>query len=174
MTNSRYNTFAAYNQWANERIYNCAEKLTEAEFRADRGVFFKSMQGTLNHILVGDQLWMARFLGEGPIPKSLDEILFKTLPELRAARANEDKRIIDWVATLDDKKLAGVFVYTPITIPRRTEQVLAPALDHFFNHQTHHRGQAHSIFTGFGMEVPSLDLVAFRIENKMPGIRFLD
>ena len=64
----RYAMFAAYNTWANERLYDAAAKLSDADYRADRGAFFKSMHGTLNHLLLGDRIWMRRFTGSGEHP----------------------------------------------------------------------------------------------------------
>ncbi len=79
----RYRMFAGYNAWANERLYAAAAKLTDAEYRADRGAFFKSVHGTLNHLLVGDRIWMQRFTGQGEAPARLDTILFDDLASLR-------------------------------------------------------------------------------------------
>ena len=76
MNLDRYVLFAGYNVWANERLYNAAEKLSDQEYRADRGVFFKSIHGTLNHLLVADRIWMKRFTGQGEAPNKLDVILF--------------------------------------------------------------------------------------------------
>ena len=56
-----YHTFAGYNAWANRRLYEAAGTLSDAEYRADRGAFFKSMHGTLNHLLATDRIWMKRF-----------------------------------------------------------------------------------------------------------------
>ena len=61
----RYIQFAGYNAWANRRIYDVAATLSDEEYRADKGAFFKSMHGTLNHLLVTDWIWMKRFTGEG-------------------------------------------------------------------------------------------------------------
>jgi uncharacterized damage-inducible protein DinB len=87
---------AGYNRWCNERLYAAAASLTEDELRADRGVFFRSMLGTLNHILVADRIWMRRFTGSGDAPARLDAILHEELDALRAARQSEDARIADW------------------------------------------------------------------------------
>lgn len=100
---ARYVTFAGYNRWANEQLRETAARLSDADYRADRGAFFQSLHGTLNHLLVGDRIWMRRFTGTGE----------------------------------------------------------APALDHFFNHQTHHRGQAHCLLTGLTGGAPSLDLIVY-------------
>jgi uncharacterized damage-inducible protein DinB len=154
--------FAAYNQWANSRIYDAAADLDEEEFHRNVGAFFGSMMGTLNHILTADRIWMRRFTGEGDAPARLDTILHRALPGLRLAREAEDKRIIDWVGALSDKALSGRFSYMTISDMRTVSQRLAPALDHFFNHQTHHRGQAHTILTVLGRPSVSLDLTQFQ------------
>jgi len=72
---SRYQMFAGYNAWCNERLYDAAAQVPDADYRADRGAFFKSLHGTLNHLLVGDRIWMRRFTGAGEQPPSLDTIL---------------------------------------------------------------------------------------------------
>lgn len=154
--------FAAYNQWANSRIYDAAADLSEDEFSRDTGAFFGSLMGTLNHILVADRIWMKRFTGEGDAPAKLDTIIHKTLAPLRATRETEDKRIVDWVESLSDKALAGRFSYMTVTDMRTISQRLSPALGHLFNHQTHHRGQAHMILTALGRPSVSLDLIYFQ------------
>lgn len=156
--------FAGYNEWANSRLYAVAETLSPDEFAADRGAFFGSLSGTLNHLLVTDRIWLHRFTGAGTAPVSLDAILHADFAPLRQARAAEDARIIAWVDRLDEAALAESFTYRPVTNPRDITQPLAPALAHLFNHQTHHRGQAHAILTGFGKAVPSLDLIQFQRE----------
>jgi uncharacterized damage-inducible protein DinB len=154
--------FAAYNQWANGRIYDAAADLDEEEFDRNVGAFFGSMAGTLNHLLVTDRIWMKRFTGEGDAPARLDTVLHRALPGLRLAREAEDKRIIDWVGGLSDKALSGRFSYMTVSDMRTVSQRLAPALDHVFNHQTHHRGQAHAILTILGRPSVSLDLAFFQ------------
>lgn len=157
-----YRMFAAYNRWANQQIYGAAAGLTSDEFSRNAGVFFGSMRGTLNHILVADRIWMKRFTGEGDAPKTLDTILHDDFSVLQEARQNEDERIIVWINGLDDARLAGRFTYITATDMRTVSQRLAPALAHFFNHQTHHRGQAHAILTRLGRQAPTLDLVHFQ------------
>jgi uncharacterized damage-inducible protein DinB len=159
---SHFDMFAGYNAWANRRLYDAAAKLTEAQYRTDRGAFFRSLHGTLNHLLVGDRIWMRRFTGEGPSPARLDEILHDDLASLRAAREAEDRRILDYVAGLDEAKLAGLIRYRRLTAPDEVVQPLAPALAHFFNHQTHHRGPAHAILTGLVGAAPELDLLYYQ------------
>jgi uncharacterized damage-inducible protein DinB len=153
---------AGYNAWCNERVYEVAALLPDADYRADRGAFFKSVHGTLNHILVADRIWMKRFTGEGEAPNRLDAILFETFDELRAARQAEDERIVASMGNLSEADLAGSIRYRTIVNPVEIEQPLTPALVHFFNHQTHHRGQVHCLLTGFGLKAPSLDLILFQ------------
>ncbi|WP_173932231.1 DinB family protein [Chelativorans sp. Marseille-P2723] len=152
---------AEYNRWANRLLYEAAAQLTAEEYTRDAGAFFRSMKGTLNHILVADRIWMRRFTGEGEAPSQLDAILHDALPALRLAREAEDKRIIGWVKGLDETALKGRFTYMTVVAPRTISQRLSPALTHFFNHQTHHRGQAHMILSVLGKSPPSLDLIYF-------------
>jgi uncharacterized damage-inducible protein DinB len=161
---AHFDMFSRYNAWANERLYDAAAKLSDADYRADRGAFFKSMHGTLNHLLVGDRIWMHRFTANEPINVALNAILFDDLAALRTARRNEDRRIISFVESLTESGLAGVIRYRTITNPRDIEQPLSPALAHFFNHQTHHRGQAHGLLTAITGDAPSLDLIMFQRE----------
>lgn len=158
-------TLAAYNAWANRRVYAAAARLTEEQYRADRGVFFRSLHGTLNHLLATDRIWMRRFTGEGDAPDRLDAILFEELGPLAEARRAEDERIERFVGGLDAAALAGTFTYRRVTTPETFTQPLAPALLHLFNHQTHHRGQAHACLTGLVGEAPALDLLFFQRES---------
>jgi len=153
---SRYTMFAGYNAWANERIYDAASRLGDAAYRADRGAFFKSMHGTLNHMVVADRIWMRRFTGAGDAPTQLDTILYDDFAALRAARRAEDERITAYIDGLTKADFARPLRYLTITNPATIEQELSPALDHFFNHQTHHRGQAHGLLTDMLMSRQSL------------------
>src|SRR5215472_10382287 len=102
---SRYQKFAGYNRWCNERLYEAAAKMPEADYRADRGAFFRSLHGTLNHLLVGDRIWMRRFTGVGDVPPSLDAILHNDFTALRDARRSEDVKIVRYVGNLSDADL---------------------------------------------------------------------
>jgi uncharacterized damage-inducible protein DinB len=157
-----FSTFAHYNAWANCRVYDAAAKLSDADYRADRGAFFKSMHGTLNHLLTTDRIWMQRFTGTGDAPQRLDAILHERLADLRAARDAEDRRIVTYIDGLDEAAFAGVIRYRRVSTPEEFVQPLAPALAHWFNHQTHHRGQAHMILTSLGKSAPELDLLYFQ------------
>ena len=168
---TRYGVLARYNAWANHKLYAVAGALTDEDYRADRGAAFKSLHGTLNHLLVTDRLWLARFAGDPAPPYRLDTILFDDFAALDAARQAEDTRLISLVDGLDEAALAGTFRYTRASSTERYEQELAPALDHLFNHQTHHRGQAHAIVTAFGFAAPALDLLFFQREVGFGGMR---
>jgi uncharacterized damage-inducible protein DinB len=159
--------FALYNRWANERLYEAAAALSEADYRSDRGAFFGSLHGTLNHLVVADRIWMRRFTREGPVHTRLDDIACGDLPGLAAMRRDEDERIISYVETLTESDIAGTFTYSPLAHRIEVTQPLASALAHFFNHQTHHRGQAHGLLTAIGGRnfAPSLDLVLFQRET---------
>lgn len=156
-----FNMFAHYNRWANATLYAEAAKLTREEFNQPTGAFFGSLMGTLNHLLVADRIWLHRFSGEGSLPTRLNENLFIEFEPLHAARKEEDERIIRWVGTLSEDALRNEFTYTPVTSPQSVTQKLGPALAHIFNHQTHHRGQAHTILTTLGKPSLALDLIYY-------------
>jgi uncharacterized damage-inducible protein DinB len=170
---SRYLMFAGYNAWCNRRLYDATAKLADADYRADRGAFFNSMHGTLNHLIVGDRIWMQRFTGKGQIPPSLDAILYDDFQELRAARVAEDARISGFVEGLSEPDLTGTIRYRTLVNPADIEQELSPALDHFFNHQTHHRGQAHALLSSIigNAATPSFDLIIYQRETGQGGLR---
>jgi uncharacterized damage-inducible protein DinB len=161
---SHYTMFAGYNAWANRRLYDAAALLSDADYRADKGAFFKSMHGTLNHLLATDRIWMKRFTGEGEAPERLDAILHDRLADLDAARTAFDRHIVAWVDSLDEPRLRGVIRYRRVSTPDEFVQPLMPALDHWFNHQTHHRGHAHMILTTLGRQAPELDLLYYQRE----------
>lgn len=162
----RCRMFAGYNRWANERLYAAAAELGDDQYRADRGAFFRSVHGTLNHLLVADRIWMRRFTGTGEVA-ALDTILFDELAALRVAREAEDARIIAYVEGLDEEGLGQPIEYSNSS-GARFGQSVGTALDHFFNHQTHHRGQVHALLSHFlgNAATPSLDLIGFQ---RLPG-----
>ncbi len=166
---AHYRMFGHYNAWANGRLFDAVARLSTEQYRADRGAFFRSVHGTLNHLLVTDRVWMQRFTGEGEAPSRLDAILYESFDELRAARQAQDRRIIDFADGLDDGRLAGTIKYRRVSSPEEFEQPLAPALAHWFNHQTHHRGQVHSLLTGLVGEAPELDF-CFSSGSRPPEI----
>jgi uncharacterized damage-inducible protein DinB len=159
---------AQYNAWANARLYAAARALPDGDYRKNVGAFFGSLHGTLNHLLVTDRIWMRRLTGEGEHPAQLNAILFEDLGELDAARRSEDDRIIRYVEGLKAEELDRQVDYaTTRGAPRRNR--LSEILAHLFNHQTHHRGQAHAILTVLGIPEPQpLDLLAMFREREKP------
>ncbi len=170
---SHFEQLAAYNRWANARLYEAALALDDESYRRDVGAFFKSMHGTLNHLLVADRIWMKRLTGGGEAPNRLNAIIHENRKDLALARADEDDRIVRFVAALDDAALAGTLKYAN-TSGKAFEQARAEILSHFFNHQTHHRGQAHTILSIVtGREPPVLDLLAMQRGGAAPDLRGL-
>jgi uncharacterized damage-inducible protein DinB len=158
---------ARYNRWANARLYDAAAMLPDEIYRKDIGLFFRSLHGTLNHLLTTDRIWMHRIDGQGPSPTRLDAIQYENFGELREARTAEDARIADFVEAQTAADLDVVRNYKT-TKGAPQQDPLRTILAHLFNHQTHHRGQAHtalSILTG--AEPPSIDLLPMlRLEKQ--------
>jgi uncharacterized damage-inducible protein DinB len=139
-----------------------ALELAEEAYRRPTGVFFGSLHGTLNHLLVADRVWLKRLTGTGEHPDRLDAILHDDRQDLLRARIAEDARINDLIGSYTNADLTNSVAYHT-RAGARYDQPLQDILLHFFNHQTHHRGQAHacvSILTG--SEPPTLDLLAFQ------------
>ena len=113
--------------------------------------------------------WANGFTGEGDAPGRLDAILFENFTELRAAREAEDRRIVDFVDRLNDARIAGTIKYRRVSTPEQFEQQMAPAPAHWFNHQTHHRGQVHGLLTGLVGKAPELDLLIFQRLSALPA-----
>ncbi|MBK1699323.1 DinB family protein [Rhodovibrio salinarum] len=150
-------SMAAYNEVANRRLYAACAELSEDDRTRDRGTFFGSIHGTLNHLLVGDRIWMARFQGMTVPSTGLDAILYADFAALRSARTEMDAKIRAFMAGLDDSFLTGTIAYRNNT-GRDIRDPVPVLLAHFFNHQTHHRGQVHAMLTQAGHAGPVLDL----------------
>lgn len=162
---------ATYNAWMNTKVYDAAAKLTAQDLAADRGAFFGSIIGTLNHIVVADTIWLKRFethpaqhpalepLRNTAMPAALNQILFTELPALRAHRDRLDATITEWIAELTDADLQHVLHYANTKgVPAKKH--FGTLLIHFFNHQTHHRGQATTLLLQAGEDVGITDLLA--------------
>ena len=158
-----FRMLALYNRWANERVYRCAAQLTPEAWAEDRGAFFGSLLGTLNHLLVTDRLWMSRLEGVSPRGTRLNEVLHEDFGDLSAARRSQDQKIIAFVHDLSEERLVEPLDYAT-TSGAPQSQPLHHVLAHLFNHQTHHRGQAHHMIgLALGREnVPVLDLLAYQ------------
>lgn len=166
----------------NTKLYDAAATLSPADLVADKGAFFGSILGTMNHLVLGDTLWLQRFallansnnagaeshptphpalasVSQLPKPKTLNAILFTDLAALRQRRMLLDAAISSWVAALTDDDLAQNMLYTNMLGTPQCKH-MGSLLLHFFNHQTHHRGQVTTLLTQAGVDIGVTDLVA--------------
>ncbi len=148
---------AQYNTLANRRLYEVCAQLSDADRKSIRPAFFRSIHATLNHIMVGDRIWLTRFEGKQIPSTGLDAILYEDFDQLWQVRVIEDERIETFAASLTTKFLNGTIHYRNNAGKTCTD----PAdllVAHFFNHQTHHRGQIHDMLTQTEIAPPSLDM----------------
>jgi uncharacterized damage-inducible protein DinB len=165
---------ADYNRWMNRAVYDAAAKLPAEVLARDAGAFFGSILGTLNHLAVADSIWLRRFNAPGhwdrlrealdwlPEPAGLRDTLAGEIDALRALRERLDTLIVDWCDELVFNDLDRVLVYRN-TSGQAQHRQLGPLLSHFFNHQTHHRGQTTTLLCQRGVDPGVTDLIA------MPG-----
>jgi uncharacterized damage-inducible protein DinB len=153
-------TMAAYNAEMNRRVYAAARRLSDPERRLPRGAFWGSIHGTLCHVLWADRIWMSRFDGwEKPAVAIKDSAdLFTDFDELHQARAEADEKISAWAARLPVSWLAEDMVWHSAAAGREMRMPRGLFVTHFFNHQTHHRGQAHALITAAGEQTGDTDL----------------
>lgn len=159
---AHFEMMAAYNAWANGRVYDAAAALGEQDWRRDVGVFFGSLMGTLNHLFVTDMHWMSRFRGERAPDWALDQIVYAGLADLAPQRTALDRDIQAHVYDLTEQALCTEFRYRRVTTPELQVQRRDDALSHLFSHQIHHRGQAHACLTRLTGDAPALDLLYFQ------------
>lgn len=150
---------SSYNLWINRKLYEICSKFPDEERKRDAGAFFKSIHGTLNHLLLTDRVWMGRFTGNPASYKSLDEELYSDFNRLREAREKEDQNIISWITSLKDTDLSNDLAYMSMVSPQPRKYPLWFALSHFFNHQTHHRGQITTLINQMGIDPGITDLL---------------
>lgn len=145
---------AAYNRAINERLYAACEKLPDDERRRDRRAFFRSIHGTLNHLLLTDRLWFGGFTGQPVRFSSLDEELCRNFDELCRERSITDANICEWAKTLTAAELAA-----PLKSgSKEMSHPLWVFVAHFFNHQAHHRGQVSALLSQAGVDYGVTDL----------------
>lgn len=162
---------AEYNRWMNARLYDAAGSLSGELVFEERGAFFGSLFGTLNHIAVGDTIWLRRFvqlpgqdsvreaLDAFPAPATLTQQLLPTLSGLRAYRDKLDGLIARFAGDVTQEQLDATLSYTN-TAGQSQARNFGALVQHFFNHQTHHRGQATTLLSQFGVDVGMTDLLA--------------
>lgn len=152
-------TMARYNEWMNGRVYDASAKLSDEQRKEDMGAFFKSIHGTLNHLLLADRIWMGRFTGRPIAVASLAQELHSGFDELREARTAMDRDINEWARNLIGDVLSGDLSYTSIVNPQPRTYPMWIAVTHFFNHQTHHRGQLTTLLMQRGIDPGVTDLI---------------
>src|SRR5438552_5436059 len=153
-----FRPMAHYNAWANGRIYAAAAELSDTERKARRPSFFGSLHATLNHILVGDRIWLSRLTGKPHGIAALDQELYADFEDLRAARVSEDERLGAVIDSYAEADLAKDLSYRNMAGEEKSLP-MAQVLGHIFNHQTHHRGQVHGLLSATLVAPPSLDMV---------------
>lgn len=162
ITPAHAQAFARYNRWQNRSLYTAAAGLADADRKRERGAFFGSLHGTLSHLYFTDMLWLHRFTGTTPVPKvkSIAESA-TAMPdwnELAKSRRKLDADIIAWADALAPADLAGDFTWASMTTGTTLTRPRWLMITHWFNHQTHHRGQAHCLLTQSGMKPEDTDL----------------
>jgi uncharacterized damage-inducible protein DinB len=159
---NHFQMLARYNRIANERLYEKCSALSDSEYRMNREGSFGSIHALLNHVLLGDRIWMSRFEGGGQTTPPLNTVLYEAFSELRDARVMEDARIESFFGNLQPDFAERPLAY--INNQGKSYVETTPvAFSHFFNHQTHHRGQVHVMLSQTSVAPPALDLL--RIVN---------
>lgn len=155
-------TMARYNAWQNRQLTGALDGLPLEKLTADRGGFFGSVLGTLNHLLWADRIWMNRFdpaLVDRPAGGISDSVnICPTSGAWSAERFALDGKISEWAGRVTAVRLAGDMEFTSSVLKGRVRRPVAPCVVHMFNHQTHHRGQVHAMITAMGLEAPVSDL----------------
>ena len=152
---------ANYNQWQNESLYSSADLLGEDARKQQRGAFFGSIHHTLCHLLWGDMIWTSRFAGLGaPEVNSIQQsgAMIEDWQELKKLRYQRDREIITWADGLEHAVIEGELSWYSGALKANASRPLGEILVHFFNHQTHHRGQVHAMVTAAGGRPDDTDL----------------
>jgi len=149
---------ARYNRWMNERLYALVAEFTDEERRHDRGAFFGSIHGTLNHLLWGDRTWLGRFVGEPCTYPAFGRDMYADFDVLRRERDATDTRILDWAGQVTPEWLGGEVVYTSQADGKVRLLPRTAAAVHLFNHGTHHRGQLTTLIRQSGRDPGVTDL----------------
>ncbi|MDR2992192.1 MAG: DinB family protein [Burkholderiaceae bacterium] len=162
-----FRSIAGYHAWATRKLLDeYLAPLSGEEWRRDCSLFFHSVHGTVNHLLVTDNIWFARFAEDHSLRIALDAELHADRAALCAALRTAVKRWGARLDTLNVARLDGELAYT-----RNNGQAVhlpfATALGHVFNHATHHRGQITAALTAFGQPGPELDWV-YKLQQEMP------
>jgi len=152
---------ARYNAWQHKQLYPILDDMGEAELRKEQGAFFGSIFGTLNHLLWGDTMWMSRFdpsVAKPDVSIKDSSAYLSTLGEWNAARFQMDGAITQWAQRIKALDLQSDLSFYSGVMGREVQKPLGLCVAHFFNHQTHHRGQVHAMLTAAGQKAPVSDL----------------
>lgn len=169
---ANYQFLARYNRWFNGRLFDACEQLPDADRRRDRGAFFGSITASLNHVLWADRLWLRRFVAQGvafpaltsdllelPAGALHDAVIHEEWAQLRKAREALDVAIEAWLRDMPGDFLSRNIQYSNTKGVLRVHPAWQ-ALTHFFNHQTHHRGQVTTLLSQAGVDVGLTDIIA--------------
>lgn len=151
---------SSYHRWAYEQLFSVLDLCSDQDYRSNKGLFFGSLHGTLNHLLLADRLWLSRFQATPMRVEGLNQELESDRVDLKAAILNQAQAWIDFIASLDEANLPDTLVYHNTHGDKKILPYCA-ALHHVFNHATHHRGQLSAVLTQLGFEAPVMDLVYF-------------
>lgn len=159
---------AEYNQWMNQKLFDLCQGLPAETLNENRGAFFGSISGTLNHLLVADTIWLKRFAENGisglaamektPRPDALDAILFADFSELKQRREEIDQLVVEFANQIRDEDLQKTIHYKNFKGIAASKTFFS-LLMHLFNHQTHHRGQITTLLSQLGIDPGVTDLV---------------
>jgi uncharacterized damage-inducible protein DinB len=147
-----YQLMAEYNCWMNQNLYSVCEAIPDEQRKQDLGAFFKSIHGTLNHLLYGDKAWMGRFIGSPFSVTVIGQELYADFDALKAEREKCDREILEWSIHLNPNWLNQPFEYTSIVDGKHHVLPTWVLVTHMFNHQTHHRGQVTTLIKQLGYE----------------------
>lgn len=157
---------AAFNAWANGRLHAACAALEESRLIADRGAYFKSILGTLNHILLVDILYMDRLEGRPSRFKRLDETVCASFAQLRQQQHAQDVAFERFARALSPQALDGVVRFqTLLAQPQVWTVPMRLYLSNLFQHQAHHRGQAHNLLSQEGLDPPPIGFVEYALEE---------
>lgn len=156
--NEQFQLMARYNHWMNEKVYAVCADIPDVDRRADRGAFFDSIHGTLNHLFFGDHAWMNRLAGTDYPVKPIGEPIYDSFEEMQAARGPLDEAIIAWADSMTADWLATELTWNSFAYKRTFTHTHGQLVAHVFNHQTHHRGQITTLLSQMGLDVGATDI----------------
>ena len=159
MKKEMFQALCRYNVWMNDKLYAVCGEMPDEMRKEDRGAFFRSVHGTLNHLLLADRVWLGRFTGQPFVVQSLDQELYSDFARLWEERRKTDAEIARWLESLGEEQLQAPFTFSTFTNPQEYTLPLWQAALHLFNHQAHHRGQLTTLMNQLGYDSGVTDLM---------------